>query len=1561
MKGESQDDAELLEYLHGCHPDESALEARLATDSELRAALERVRADADILYDAARDEAPVLDLETLAEAAPRSRRRTPLRVLFGTPLRCAASILFVTLLAAPWIDTALAERRATSAEQAAWSMRVSTPHGSPPGTPVTVAVQAESLSGDPEVVEIQWIPDGGTPEVIRGSEFAIPVAAALASHREIDILARSDDVERKLTVPLGVATDTPLAHLSSDKPIYRPGETAWMRAVVLDRLSLNPAEGRYRLRVVDPKGAPAKRFTDEATNGVVPISWQVPHDAAGGEYALELRDSRNEFAIERLTFLVQRFQPPKLEKELILGRESYASGSEGAAALRVASLTGGSTAGAAVRASVFVDGVAVDEARFTLDERGRGTFTFEVPEGIDGGAGRVACRIVVGGIIETVVASFTVPTDRVDVQVYPEGGALVPGFESRVYVETTDAMGRPVQVTGAVVNDSGARIVDFATGHQGRGRFAFTPGHGTSYELILDDLAASSAVSLQVDSKYVAGIRSLEDSYPSGAPISLEVTAPGDEEWTLAAFCRGVLVGRAPVVGGGTHTVALDIPDRIAGVLRVTLFDASLDPVAERLIHRSTDRRIEVEVIPSNDRPLPGEHQTIDLVARDERGRPARCVLGLGVVDAAVRAAAGGERLSLARQAMLFGDVEDLENAPPFALDGDDAAHRIDLLLGTRGWRRFAWVDPLATVSEFGPAGKRLLVREGNSVRPRVQIAGADAQRAAQLARSDARRRRSRASFMTVTAAAISVLSLLATAIALGLRRHIGFSAYLVSPIAAIGLLVAAWHFMFDDWVEFAADGATLRAGIESESAMFEGKDIELEDVQFDAGLTDQGNAAPLAGLERTTGPRRIRIYAHRNTSRLDVRDDFTETLYWNPLLVTDDTGRAQISFDLSDRATRFDVTVDAHGAGRIGSEHSSFVSVPPLASEAKLPIELSAGDVISIPVAIEAQDGTLAEVGFDVQTSGPLAVIEEPGPEISLADGRGRVLVELEAMGTFDDEIGSLEFTVTGGGWTDTIRQEVRVVPRGFPHHVARSGLITGSHETTLSMPADYVPGTLFGTLSAYPSPLTEVLAGLDGMLREPHGCFEQTSSVNYPNVLALTLMEATGREDPATARRAHDLLKDGYARLVSFECDGGGFEWFGANPAHESLTAYGLLQFHDMAQVYDVEPELIQRTREWLLSRRDGEGGFERADGGRARFGGTSDDVTSAYVTYSLALTGTPPRDLEGELDRLESRALESEDAYEVALATSALHATGRSAAARAARVRLATMQDLDGSLVGGTASITGSGGDDLRVETTALAVSAWLDDPDFEARARAALHWLVQQRGRGRFGATQATVQALRALVAYSIHDGAKDRNGEIGVFIGGDEVARVPYSTANHEALVVEGLAHHLGKGTNLVRLEASGGASIPFALDLEYVSDQPADEADCPLALTAVLARNEVQEGEIAVIEIAVRNESPIDQSMTIAAVGLPAGLECPTRVLEDLARGGSFDFWEMRGRDVYFYWRGLAPEAACEFTLECVARVPGTTTGPASRVYRYYEPESMRWAEPMTAYVTEAQ
>src|SRR5690606_38363819 len=159
--------------------------------------------------------------------------------------------------------------------------------------------------------------------------------------------------------------------------------------------------------------------------------------------------------------------------------------------------------------------------------------------------------------------------------------------------------------------------------------------------------------------------------------------------------------------------------------------------------------------------------------------------------------------------------------------------------------------------------------------------------------------------------------------------------------------------------------------------------------------------------------------------------------------------------------------------------------------------------------------------------------------------------------------------------------------------------------------------------------------------------------------------------------------LLPRGYRKITSYECKQRGYEWFGGDPGHEALTAYGLLQFADMQKVHDVDADMVLRTRNWLLARRDGNGGFQRNPKALDRFGGAPQPVADAYVTYALLVAGVSAAELQKEIEALVRRTT-TEDPYELALIACALHLAGRPEA-QTARQRLAGLQRPDGSLHG------------------------------------------------------------------------------------------------------------------------------------------------------------------------------------------------------------------------------------------------------------------------------------
>src|SRR5262249_38385846 len=99
-----------------------------------------------------------------------------------------------------------------------------------------------------------------------------------------------------------------------------------------------------------------------------------------------------------------------------------------------------------------------------------------------------------------------------------------------------------------------------------------------------------------------------------------------------------------------------------------------------------------------------------------------------------------------------------------------------------------------------------------------------------------------------------------------------------------------------------------------------------------------------------------------------------------------------------------------------------------------------------------------------------------------------------------------NLTLDARAGLYHDSVIRKLDVQPRGFPHESSAGGILesNGSKNFEFSLPAEIVAGSVSSTVTVYPTPLASMTDALQSLLREPNGCFEQTSSTSYPMVMA-------------------------------------------------------------------------------------------------------------------------------------------------------------------------------------------------------------------------------------------------------------------------------------------------------------------------------------------------------------------------------------------------------------------------------------------------------------------------
>jgi uncharacterized protein YfaS (alpha-2-macroglobulin family) len=139
--------------------------------------------------------------------------------------------------------------------------------------------------------------------------------------------------------------------------------------------------------------------------------------------------------------------------------------------------------------------------------------------------------------------------------------------------------------------------------------------------------------------------------------------------------------------------------------------------------------------------------------------------------------------------------------------------------------------------------------------------------------------------------------------------------------------------------------------------------------------------------------------------------------------------------------------------------------------------------------------------------------------------------------------KLGRHSLTVRAGSRAaaDAVKRELTVFPNGRQESQVANGTAFDGATAKFNIPRTSIPGTSRQLAKLYPGVLSQVVDGLDGLLQVPYGCFEQTSSITYPNVLIMKYLRATKKDKPGPMMKAEKYISLGYQKLLTFEVDGG------------------------------------------------------------------------------------------------------------------------------------------------------------------------------------------------------------------------------------------------------------------------------------------------------------------------------------------------------------------------------------------------------------------------------------
>ncbi|HEY5949053.1 MAG TPA: MG2 domain-containing protein, partial [Kofleriaceae bacterium] len=1215
---------------------------------------------------------------------------------------------------------------------------------------------------------------------------------------------------------------TQRSYVMTDKPLYQPGETIWFRADLRATGSLvGKTDMGINMMLMSPRGAVVSQKRVLAKNGVAQNDFALSPEIEGGEYTIQLTADDGTHTTKKI--IVNTYEAPRLKKTLEFVRKAYGEGDQVSAAIEIKRATGEAFADKPLTGVVTVDDIEVARVAIKTDASGGATAKFQLPAKIARGDGLLTILADDGGMTESIQKRIPIVMKTMNLSLFPEGGDLVEGVAGRVYFTAKNTLGKPADVEGKVVDDRGNIVTTFSSIHDGLGRFELAPDADRTYHVEITKPAGITQ-KFEVPAAKSGGcvVRSVDDS-----PTKLRVAAVCSTSRTVMVEAvlreKKLADGAVEVQAGKPALIELPIKDKTQGAARVTLFSAKQEPLAERLVYHGKGQNLKVELTADKKRYSPRDPVKVKIKATDPSGKPVKANLGVAVVDDTVLSFADDKSGRMLAKLYLepelgVTDADPIEEPNYYFGDKPESSAAMDALLATRGYRKFEWqpvFNPPPPVDQWATATSEMAPGAGMAVEapePAMAAPPADAVARPRLAGKG------------------------------GMKPapHAG-------PIA--GGMPAQQGQGRDFKVKLKDE-----AKKEADRGEWGGAEKQVNDRRrrMNADKADdmeEGRFGGEDGIVAGWSPVRVFPVPQYTKGYEGPRNDFRETIYWNASVDTSADGTATIAFPVSDAVTSFRVTAEGvSSAGVPGGGEAVIQSKMPLSLDARLPVEVTSGDSIKLPVTLTNE--TDADIDADLTASFGAAfkLANNPAGKIHLRAGEKKSLFfPLEVVAT--DGEGNVSLGVRASGLEDKLEKKIRVVPLGFPFELSASGTAaagkTARHEIDLS---GALPGSITATVNMYPSPLASMTKGMEAMIREPGGCFEQTSSSNYPNIMVLSYLATNDAADAALVQKTQGTLDRGYKLLTGYETKQKGYEWFGQTPGHEALTAYGLMEFADMAKVYEVDHAMVERTADWLMSRRDGKGGFLRSGQALDSFGRANETTTNAYIVWALS-EAKRTKGLDKELAAQKSLADSTKDAYLMALATNTA-LLAQLPEAKSYATKLAAMQGKDGSFDGAKESITMSGGESLTIETTSLATLALIKASphnEYEAQIRRAVDYLNSKRsGYGQWSNTQATILGLKALTAYSDYAKQMQASGTATLIVNGVEAGTIAFEKGRKDALVWKDFAGKLKPGKNTVEVKLVGQAALPYSIAIDYRAARPQSSPAAKVNVTSQLAKDHIK-------------------------------------------------------------------------------------------------------------------
>ncbi|MET0572841.1 MAG: TonB-dependent receptor plug domain-containing protein [Pedobacter agri] len=492
-------------------------------------------------------------------------------------------------------------------------------------------------------------------------------------------------------------------HIHLDKPYYAIGDDIWFKGYVVDAKTAAPAQMSKVLYVelINEKDSIKKQVKLPLISGITWGDFKLTDSLSEGNYRIRaytnyMRNFGTEFFFDK-TIKIGNSWANK-----VFTKTDYTFTKENSADKVVANIHFEDKNGVAYKENevsydVQLDYKSVAKGKTKTSLSGDAVINFTSSQLLANKSGRIIATLTLDNkqkVVKTIPITST--SNDVDVQFLPEGGSLIENLPQKIAVKSVNSTGRGEDIKGAIFDETGTEITSFETTYLGMGSFVFNSQPGKNYTVKIkfkDGSSKDYKLPYAQKTGYTLAVNNLDTAKVAVKIMASESLVNGSELKVVAQQYGNVFyVSKAKM---DKQVLMASIPKKNLpiGVVQFTLFSATNQPVAERLvfINNAVDL-INVNLNTSAVSTARKGKSTFSFEATNQN-KPVLSSFSVAVTNATKVTPDEDNETNILSSLLLTSDLTGYIEKPNHYFQNNDlkTMKELDNLLLTQGWSRFLW------------------------------------------------------------------------------------------------------------------------------------------------------------------------------------------------------------------------------------------------------------------------------------------------------------------------------------------------------------------------------------------------------------------------------------------------------------------------------------------------------------------------------------------------------------------------------------------------------------------------------------------------------------------------------------------------------------------------------------------------------------------------------------------------------------------------------------------------------------------------------------------------------